>query len=239
MRSSTPRPRPPRVLRRRDGGTVLVVVSLVMFALMGLGITAFWLTSGNLQVASNTNLRNQAFYVAEAGLERTRAILNNQSTNVNALLQGSNPGNDDVPTSVDATTGAPNGVGALVVDGTIATPETLRNIAFPPTSFARGTGGSGPVSTTMGTYTVWIRNDTAECRIGRYVTDQNGAVLVRSRGVAPDGRTTVVLEVLMGPPTPPGAGGPPSGPPPPELCSSGKNACDDNGSTLQGIVVAP
>src|SRR5204863_2339132 len=113
----------------------------------------------NLQVQANTNLRAQALVVAEAGIERARAALN-AGVDVNTMLAGKNAGQDDVPTGVDAS-GKPNGAGALFVDGAV----TLSGIAFPPASFGR-TGGTptAPQATTMGTYTVWIRNDTAEIR---------------------------------------------------------------------------
>ncbi|MDZ4697715.1 MAG: hypothetical protein SGI86_21435, partial [Deltaproteobacteria bacterium] len=92
-------------------------------------------------------------------------------------------------------------------------------------------------STTMGTYTVWIRNDSAELRQNQFVIDGNQSVVVRVQGMAADGRTNVVLEVTLGTlpmgPTDPAT----PGPPPPVLCNSGKNACDDNSSTQYGIVV--
>jgi hypothetical protein len=120
-----------------------------------------------------------------------------------------------------------------LLDGT----TVLKAVAFPPTSFKRNTGtATAPVSATMGTYTVWIRNDTAECRQGNYLNDANGSVRIRSRGLAPDNLTTVVLEVAMG--GAPGSGGTSSTTSfVPVLCNSGKNACDDNTSTVSGVVV--
>ncbi len=121
--------------------------------------------------------------------------------NITTLLTGSGDAADDVPSTLDAS-GNPVGVGAILLDGTIV----LKAVAFPPTSFKRDTGtATAPVSATMGTYTVWIRNDTAECRQGNYLNDANGSVRIRSRGLAPDNLTTVVLEVAMG--GAPGSGG--------------------------------
>lgn len=222
---------------RGERGAVLVVVLLVMTGLLGLGVSALWITGGNLQVGANTNLRNQALYVAEAGIERARQVLNDPAIppNLNGLLVGSNPGEDDVPTRVDTETGQPNGVGALMMDGAI----TLKDVAYPPASFSRGAGtADSPTPRFMGTYTVWIRNDTAEARQGLFKIDSNLSVVVRSRGVAPDGRTVVSLEVTMGPAT--SIAGAPPGPllPPPVLCNAGKNACDDNNSMQNGVVIA-
>jgi hypothetical protein len=220
---------------RRDGerGAVLLVVLLVMLTLLGLGVMTLWLTSANLQVGSTVNQRTQALYVAEAGLERARAVLNAPTAPVlTTLLVGATAGYDDVPTALDAN-GYPNGVGAILRDGA----TSLRNISFPPASFGRSAGtADSPTATVMGTYTVWIRNDLAELRQGFYAVDGgNTTVTIRSRGVAADGRTNVVLEATMVPSgatlTTPGSATAGLG----NDCVSGKNACDDNRSTQYGI----
>jgi hypothetical protein len=223
-------PSPPRSLQRlataraSDRGAVMVTVLLVMLGLLALGMTGLWLTSGNLQISAHTNLRNQALYVAEAGIEAVRADLNT-GRNMAELLAGGRDSNDNIPTGVDAN-GNPNGIGAVYfyADGTV-----LRDVAFPPAGFKRGEGASAtaPVSSTMGTYTVWIRNDTGELRRGQPVTDSNGTYVIRSRGVAVDGRIEVVLEATL---SPDGGG---EG----RICYSGKNACDGNSSTISGVVV--
>lgn len=221
--------------RRSDSGAVLITVLLVMLALLGLGVLALWMTSGNLQIGANANLRNQALYVAEAGIEAVRNDLNaNPTRPIDALLAGGKDlANDNVPTGVDAS-GLPNGIGAVYF---FMDNSTTTNVAFPPNSFTRGVGGSGVQSTTMGNYTVWIRNDTGEIRQGSPLHDANSTVVVRSRGIAPDGRTQVVLEVTMGAGATPGCKScPPGSANPPVLCNSGKNACDENSSVQAGIV---
>ena len=230
--SSSPSPSP-RVPRDPQRGAVLILVMMLMISLFGLGVTALWLTSGNLQVGTNVNQRLQALYCAEAGIERARAILNtNPAPDVAALLKGAASADDNIPASLDAS-GNPVGVGAVLLDGA----TVLSKVAFPPTSFKRNTGtATAPVSATMGTYTVWIRNDTAECRQGKYLVDGNGSVVIRSRGLAPDNLTTVVIEVAMG--GVPGAGSTVTyTSSAPVLCNSGKNSCDDNSSTASGVVV--
>lgn len=222
-----------RLARDPQRGAVLILVMMLMISLFGLGVTALWLTSGNLQVGTNVNQRMQALYCAEAGIERARSILNTTpAPDVDELLKGVANAADDIPSKLDAN-GLPVGVGAILVDGS----TELSNVAFPPASFKRDKGtATAPVSATMGTYTVWIRNDTAECRQARFIDDTNGSVVIRSRGLAPDNLTTVVLEVAMG--------GTPGGPSTstttsfvPVLCNSGKNSCDDNTSTVSGVVV--
>jgi hypothetical protein len=212
-------------VRRGERGAVLITVMLVMLALLGLGVTALWITSSNLQVGANANMRNQALYVAEAGIERVRADLNGPvARDIPTLLQGSGHTLDNIPTGggVDAN-GRPTGIGVIYIEGAVA----LAAINFPPASFNRGAGAT-PTSTTMGRYTIWIRNDTAELRQNptAITADTNGTVVVRSRGVASDDRTEVVLEVTMGR----GLGANSS-----NFCNAGKNACDENSSTLTGI----
>jgi len=215
----------------RDRGAVLLLMMMLILGLLGLGVTGLWLTSGNLQVQANNNLRSQAMAVAEAGVARAKAALN-AGVVIDAMLAGQNAGQDNVPTGLDAA-GQPNGAGAIFVDAAVP----LLNVAFPPASFGRTSGtAAAPQASTMGRYTVWIRNDTAECRAGQYTHDANGTVLVRSRGVATDNLTAVVLEVALGAtPAVPGTPGVAAGLPP-VLCVSGKNACDDNSSTISGVV---
>src|SRR5438045_2732174 len=116
--------------RKSDSGAVLITVLLVMLALLGLGVLALWMTSGNLQISANANLRNQALYVAEAGIESVRNDLNANPTRLMTplLTGGKDLINDNVPTGVDAS-GQPNGIGAIYwfLDNSTAT-----NIAFPP-----------------------------------------------------------------------------------------------------------
>ena len=115
--------------RKSDSGAVLITVLLVMLALLGLGVLALWMTSGNLQIGANANLRNQALYVAEAGIEAVRDDLNaNPGRSINALLLGGkDPTNDNVPSGVDAN-GNPNGIGAVYwfLDN-----STMTSIPFP------------------------------------------------------------------------------------------------------------
>src|SRR3954471_21367087 len=126
--------------RKADSGAVLITVLLVMLALLGLGVLALWMTSGNLQIGSNTNLRNQALYVAEAGIEAVRNDLNAAPApgrtvyGLGGLLAGGKDLlNDNIPTGVDAS-GQPNGVGAVYFYSTNA---PLSNVAFPPAAFNR------------------------------------------------------------------------------------------------------
>jgi len=260
-----------RCHRQADTGAILMVVLIVMIALLGLGMTGLFLTSGSIQMNTNINLRNQALVVAEAGIERARGILNNKTPGylppVPALLVGSTTSNDEVPTKPEDCQGVARG--AIMVDSitpTCATPPCqLYQVAYPsldrvtdlPASAAKVT------RTTMGTYTVFIRQDQADCRMRNYVCDYapadsngvdagagastppcavpagapsppNGSVVIRSEGVASDGKTRVVLEVTM---TPSQGSAKANNTPIQALCAAGANGCDDNSSVQTGIVV--
>ncbi len=228
----------------RESGAIMVIVMLSMIGLIGIGMTGVFLTGGNVQIAANTNLRNQALYVAEAGLERARDILNGMEVDYADLLGGTghvaHPA-DEIPNSLDAH-GRPVGRGAIMRD---AAGVPLHQVTY-PTSISRAGGpGDSPYggpSLYMGSYTVYVRNDTAECRTGRFLTDGtavggNQMVVVRSEGTAFDNQTTVVLEVVMGPRGGSFTAGSGAGGVNQVLCNSGKNACDDNNSVIANVVV--
>jgi hypothetical protein len=271
-----------RSRRKTDKGAILMVVLIVMIALLGLGMTGLFLTSGSIQMNTNINQRNQALVVAEAGVERARGILNNQTPGwvppVPTMLLGSTSSVDEVPNKPADCQGAARG--AILVDqittGCTATPTpagcTLQNVPYPSLDRTAGLPGSaGRVArTTMGTYTVFIRQDQADCRMGNYTCEYapvgtggidggaggggggggasgvttctvpstipapNGALVIRSEGVASDGKTRVVLEVTM---TPSQGAAKANNTPMSALCAAGANGCDDNSSVQNGIVV--
>jgi Tfp pilus assembly protein PilX len=221
-----------RNTRKGDEGSILLIVMLVMMVLLGLGVMVMWLTGANLQTSAVLTKRTEALYVAEAGLERARAIINAASApDLAALLAGSNPGLDKVPGGLDAS-GHPVGVGALLTDGGVA----VRNVMFPPASFGRSSGtADAPLQAMQGQYTVWVRNDLSDVRKGQYTVDTNGTFVVRSRGLAADGRTEVVIEATMVPAALLGGAPHAAGMPADRCRYSGKNACDDNSSVLAGV----
>ena len=261
-----------------DKGAILMVVLIVMVALLGLGMTGLFLTSGSIQMNTNINLRNQALVVAEAGVERARGILNNRSAGwvppVPSLLAGSVPASDEIPANPADCEGSVRG--AILIDqitpscATTPTPAPciLKGVDYPSVNRSSDlpTSAGNVARTTMGQYTVYIRQDQADCRMGNYTCDYarenagvdagigggggttglttctvpgnipapNGSIVIRSEGVASDGRTRVVLEVTMSP----GQGGVQvQNSPMSALCSAGASGCDDNTSVQNGIVV--
>jgi len=231
--------------RNGEAGAVLVIVMLAIIGLLGIGLAGVFLTGGNLQVAANTNIRNQALYVAEAGLERARDILNGPSQiDFPAMLGGAGHvahAADEIPTALNSKH-QPIGRGAILRD---AAGVPLYHVSY-PTSVSRtealGDNPNGAPNAFMGSYTVYVRNDTAECRMGKFVVDGadvngNQMVVIRSEGTGFDNKTAVILEVVMGPKGggtngQNGAGGVNQ-----VLCNSGKNSCDDNNSVINNVVV--
>lgn len=213
--------------RERERGAVLIVVLLVLVALLGVGVTGLWLTRSTVQIGANIALRNQALYMAEAALERARWWLNASNTpdvELDRQLQGTGHALDNIPNGIDSA-GRPNGVGAIFVDGD----GPLANVDFPPPEFGRPS---------IGRYTVWIRNDTAECRMNtaqaNYTNDNNYSVVLRAVAVMRDGRTQAVIEVTVGPPGD-GSALPGGGTINDQLCYSGKNSCDASNNVAFGV----
>jgi len=251
--------------RRSDNGAVLMVVLIVMVALLGLGMTGLFLTSGSVQMNTNINLRNQALMVAEAGIERARGILNNSGWTppLPTMLAGLNTSSgDEVPTSASDCQGA-SSRGAILVDQITPgcteepTPASckLQDIIYQPIDRSAdlpSSAGTVPAKA-MGQYTVYIRQDQGDCRMGNFTCDMapgaggsgacsapegapspNGAIIVRSEGVASDNRTRVVLEVTLVPSQGPNQA---ANTPLSALCAVGASGCDDNASVQSGIVV--
>lgn len=222
--------------RRGESGAVLVIVMLVMMVLLGMGMTALYLAGGNTNVAASMNQRTMALYSAEGGLERAKAILNGPAgADLTTLIRGRGHVRDNVPTALD-NAGLPNGVGAILFDGATALDATN----FPGAAAGRTTGtADNPTADRLGSFTVWIRNDTAEIRTGFLNADGgNQTVLLRSQGVALDGRTTVTLETVLSPANTAGAGAPGTDQSPVKLCYAGKNGCSANDSTPTGMAIS-
>ena len=205
-------------LRRPETGAVLVVVLLAMIALLGMGLTGLYLTSGSIQMSANINMRNQALYVAEAGIQAAKNLLNQPlPVNLNSLLAGNSPltlspvalpsGVSDEPLS-DPLNGClgrdASGFnrGAILRDepnlGCRPDTSAYADCNY-PTTIAHDEAPPDPNTMSpaptqyMGKYTIFIRQDLAECRQARFTQDTNGIVVIRSEGTASDNRTKVVI----------------------------------------------
>ncbi|HEX7598573.1 MAG TPA: pilus assembly PilX N-terminal domain-containing protein, partial [Polyangia bacterium] len=258
-------------LRRQEAGAVLVVVLLAMIALLGMGITGLYLTSGSIQMSSNINMRNQALYVAEAGIQTAKSVLNRTLPGnaawkpwIGDMLAGRSPTQAVVPLPsglVDEIPTSPDGCLGIDVNGNPTRGAYLRDDAPSPPYGCDGSlvyvncsypnnpsvaydqttndpNNPPPPTQFMGRYTLFIRQDLAECRMGQYSAEvdgvSNGVVVIRSEGVASDNRTRVALEVTMT--TNPNAV--PVAVRVASVCPAGAAGCDDNASVQQGITVA-
>ena len=202
-----------------DRGAVLLVVLLVMMALLGLGMVGLYTTSASVRMATNINLSNEARMVAEAGIERARDILfdTTHPLPLPTLLAGTHNAADEIPYVTSRCLGEDRG--AVLVDPRVATPTPLLRVAYPTIdrqSDLPSVVGQPPRS--LGSYTVYIRQDLADCRMGNFICDfvsnagtstygatsctpaagqpaPNRYVVVRSEGTAVDGRSREVVEV--------------------------------------------
>ena len=187
----------------------IVVVLLVLLTLLGLGVTSLFLTTSSVRVATNIKLTNDARVVAESGLERARDILLSDPTSVPlaTLLVGSGIPADEVPH--DATRCLGEARGAVLVDFRDAHKVSLLDVDFPTIDRRSDlpAGAGNVVPQTLGHYTVYVRQDLADCRMGNFTCDfaagtdsrvceppagspqPNHYVVVRSEGVAADGKS--------------------------------------------------
>ena len=267
-------------LRRPESGAVLVVVLLAMIALLGMGLTGLYLTSGSIQMSANINMRNQALYVAEAGIQTAKSVLNRTiagmpgwSPNLSGMLAGTDPMGvpvalpsgfaDEIPNNSGMDPSDSGCLGSMG-DGTPTRGAYVRDSAGfgcqsdlsttlsqvyvncnYPTAVAHNEAppdnsvSSAPTQY-MGKYTLFIRQDLAECRLGAFTVENppptgtsNGIIVIRSEGVASDNRTKVVLEVTMSP----NANATPVQTGIASVCPAGAAGCDDNASVQQGITV--
>ena len=137
MRNNKPPTRPS--LRRKEAGAVLVVVLLAMIALLGMGITGLYLTSGSIQMSSNINMRNQALYVAEAGIQTAKSVLNR--TLAGNAASSASAGNGRYSRTWTTPTFSPAAV-------RVATVSTTVSPADPMTTITRSASGWPVYSTT-------------------------------------------------------------------------------------------
>jgi hypothetical protein len=188
--------------RRPEGGAVLLIVLLVVVLLLGLGMVGLYLAEVGSRVAANVNLSVEARMTAESGVERARGLLvRDGGSPISSVLAGSGGPLDDVPSSTSACDAAR---GAAY----------LRDVPFP--SFDRAADlppAAGLVPPRLGRFTVYVRQDQADCRSGNFTCEHagdpgecsppegspppNGYVVIRAEAVARDGMTRAVVEASV------------------------------------------
>ncbi len=132
--------------RTSESGSVMILAMLVTLLIMGIGLTAMWLSSSKMKVSGNVARRQENLFIAETGLERARAILASTSVTWAKLLSNVTCGakQDDI-----------GGKGKVLCEGDLLG-KPMENV-----SLTEGSAITGPGQADM-TYTIWIRNDDAE-----------------------------------------------------------------------------
>lgn len=196
-------PQTPTTLYRHpldQRGSVLLMALLVTLIILGIGLTAMWLSSSGTQVAGNITRKQEALYAAETGIARARAVLSSNG-DWTALL-GSAGGAGCTPAATKDSTR----------HGNVLCDSAVGNIPLQDVRVIEaGSATAGVTNLANVRYTVWIRNDPQEINLGDaggFAPDGGGAlagpytdldqrVIVRAEGVARDGLSIVVLEAVI------------------------------------------
>lgn len=164
--------RHPRESPGDEKGMVLVVGLLLVSVLLLLGTTAVMTSTTDMKINSNYKDSAQAFYIAEAGIERARAqLLNLGSTTLSQALAARVGVNNQLSNSANMANFYSNG--AFVTDDVPYIAQT---------SF----GG--------GAYRVYLTNDATEGVTS--TTDTNRQVTLTSFGLGPNNSLAVVQTVV-------------------------------------------
>jgi len=171
----------------RESGSVLVLAMLVALVILGVGLSALFLSNSGMRVSGNLSRRQEALGAAETGTERALDILRANATNDwDSLL-----GDLTSATACTAATGYTAVKGNILCDGT--TPlENVQVVATVPTGLPASYGD-------YLTYTVYIRNDpteTASSKLGPF-DDEDKRVVIRSEGLGRDGVSFFAIETII------------------------------------------
>ena len=173
----------------RQSGSVLVLALLVTLAILGIGLTAMWLSSSSMKMSSNISRRQEALYAAEAGLEHARFILKN-TADWNTLMAGCGASMDDPGDPKDGHKGI------VMCDGTPPKSMQERKLLDKTTT---STKVKAPWMEKLH-YTVYIRNDDAEVEEDLTVGwngDKDARVVIRAEGTGLDQLSFFAIEAVV------------------------------------------
>jgi hypothetical protein len=183
----------------REAGSVMVLALLVTLLILGVGLTAMYLSSSGMKVSGNITRRQEAMSASETGVERAVAVLNNAGADTwSALLQAGTCSAtlDDQPTS-QLNTEKKKGV--VLCDASVA----LENVSLLEGSSTTIATGAAPAMQNL-TYTVFIRNDDAEAAqlwptlsALAWETDNDNRVVLRVEGTARDSLSFFAVEAVI------------------------------------------
>ncbi|MDH3257290.1 MAG: hypothetical protein OEM27_06705, partial [Nitrospinota bacterium] len=178
-----------------ESGAALVIALLLMIAMISLVPAALQVTSSEFDRSENFSDNRELFYMAEAGLERGKSVV--QATPLNELLAG--PDGLVSATPSDAVNDD-NGTVAGVGDTADNAPYTWNNVAYDDVAF--NTPAGDPVGTYF--FRVFDNGDDADI-----TTDSDEMVVIEGVGLNAEGDTktlnALVRRKVLLPGTMPGA----------------------------------
>ena len=163
----------PKVTLRDEKGMVLVVGLLLIVVLMLLGTTAVLTSTTDMKISANYKTSNEAFYIAEAGIERARGKLRTDAVTytISQLLAARVGANNVLSDSTNIANFYANGI---VTD----------DVAYiAATSFGSGT------------YQVYLTNDGTP-DVVTSITDTNLQVTLTSIGQGANNSLAIVQQVV-------------------------------------------
>jgi hypothetical protein len=215
---------------KNEKGIVLVVALIMLTVLILLGTTAIMTSSSELRISANFKAGTEAFYIADAGLERAKITLNSVS-DINTLLAsgtlsfGSSVSFGGGAYSVVVTNNAGDPGGAttdtdkLVVATSTGTSagggkRVLQAVFYKPTLNPPGIRGAITANFSVGTLGTMIVDGRDHDMDGNLISSGNGMFGVSTKGDVTEGgnskiggTTTAGVEVA---PTKSGTWGPPA-----------------------------
>jgi len=166
-----------------EKGMVLVVGLLLVAVLMILGTTAVLMSTTDIKISSNYKSGSQAFYIAEAGLERARGQLKTDlsGSDTSTLVQTALSQKLAASAGTNSVLSNSNDSANFYTGGTFLTDDVPY---ITTTSF----GG--------GTYRVYLTNDVLNTGGVTSTTDTNQRVTLTSFGFGPNNSRAVVQQVV-------------------------------------------
>jgi hypothetical protein len=179
----------------------MVLALLVTLLILGIGLTAMYLSSAGMKVSGNITRRQEAMAASESGIERALAVLNTVGPDAwSTLLPAGQCGAtlDDQPISQD---NAEKKKGVVLCDAGVP----LENVSLLESSSTTIAAGAAPAMQNL-TYTVFIRNDDGEAfslwdnstpKTLAWETDNDKRVVLRVEGTARDSLSFFAVEAVI------------------------------------------
>ena len=171
-----------------EKGSALIMVILVVLVLTMIGLAASLYMTMEDRVSENDKLSQAAFHAAQAGLKAGEQVFNSVTqSQLNQILSMSNPDNQEPTSLADLTTATHLGT-VLYSSGAVAGGIPLLNQPV----------GGGTLVGNQEQYSLFVRNDPNDWLTGEnFYTDNNGAIVLVSRGVVLNARNGVAAVKIL------------------------------------------